>query len=385
MKRIGHIYESVVSWQNCRDAVLEESHTKRLRRSGRAEELRERCDEWASRVQARLMAEAFAPGAMVEFDIIEGGKERHIAMHNLFDSICIRALVRVVEPILYARMSPHSHCPIKGRGPLRLARRLHKTLRKMEYENRQWMELHPKQKRYIWVLKTDIRKFFPSVGYAVALESLRRWIKDERVISICGSLLKRSGGIPIGAAYSAMIANCVHIEIDWQMASFSKVLSYDRYMDDCVMLFRSKAAARAARDEYARFLGDKELTFARKWQIFRADRRPITLGGFKIRASGIHISGRIARHLNKLLGKAAKVGWEKMSHSEHLTAASLYGWIKTTDSFNYKTKWRQTNGDTVFRLIGLAERSRERRSVPSEHDEEESSGDTGCGLYRDAA
>jgi len=385
MKRIGHIFESVVSWQNCRDAVLEESRTKRLRRSGRAEELREHADEWASRVQARLMSEAFTPGRMVEFDIIEGGKPRHISMHNLFDSICIRALVRVVEPIIYARMSRHSHCPIKGRGPLKLARSIHKKLRRMEYDNQRWMKLHPGQKRYIWVLKTDIHKFFPSIGYAVALESLRRWIKDERVISICASLLKRSGGIPIGAAYSAMMANCVHLEIDWQMASYMKVLSYDRYMDDCVMLFRSKAAAKAARDEYARLLGDKDLTFARKWQIFRADRRPITLGGFKIRASGIHISGRISRHLNSLLHKAGKLGWANMSQSEHLTAASLYGWIKRTDSFNYKMKWRQTNGDTVFRLIGMAARSRDGRPVPREHHKKAAPGDSGRGLYRDAA
>lgn len=385
MKRIGHIFESVVSWQNCRDAVLEESRTKRLRRSGRAEELREHADEWASRVQARLMSEAFTPGRMIEFDIIEGGKPRHISMHNLFDSICIRALVRVVEPILYARMSPHSHCPIKGRGPLRLARRLHKTLRRMEYENRQWMELHPKQKRYTWVLKTDIRKFFPSIGYAVALESLRRWIKDERVISICASLLKRSGGIPIGAAYSAMMANCVHLEIDWQMASYMKVLSYDRYMDDCVMLFRAKSAAKAVRDEYARLLGDKELTFARKWQIFRADRRPITLGGFKIRASGIHISGRIARHLNSLLGRAGKRKWENMSHSEHLTAASLFGWIKSTDSFNYLKKWRKVHGDSVFQLIGASARARDGRPVPREHHEKSASRDSRCDVYRDAA
>lgn len=385
MKRTGHVFESVVSWQNCRDAVLEEARTKRLRRSGRCEDLLENADLWASKVQARLMAGAFTPGRMVEFDIIEGGKLRHISMHNLFDSICIRAVVRVVEPIIYARMSPHSHCPIKGRGPLKLAVRLHNTLRRMEHENAQWMELHPKQKRYVWVLKTDIRKFFPSIGYAIAVDSLRRWIKDERVISICAALLKVSGGIPIGAAYSAMIANCVHLEIDWQMSSYLKVLAYERYMDDCVMLFRSKSAARAAMAEYARLLGEKELTFDRKWQIFRADRRPITLGGFKIRADGIHISGRIARHLNRLLRKAEKIGWANMSHSEHLTAASLYGWIKTTDSFKFKTKWRKTDGDAVFRLIGLAARTRDGRPVPREHHEKAAPGDPGCCLYRDAA
>lgn len=385
MKRVGNIYERIISRENCQAAVLEESRTNRLTRSGRGQELRDNLEAWTSRVQARMSTLPFVPQPTHKFSIMEGGKLRHIEMNSLFDSVCIRAMVRVVEPIIYARMSPHSYCPIKGRGPLKLARHIHKALRKMDYDNRKWMELHPKQKRYVWVLKTDVRKFFPSIGYPIAIEALRRWIKDERVIAMCGSLLKLSGGIPIGAAYSAMVANAVHLEIDWHMSSYLKVLKYWRYMDDCVMLFRAKDAAKAARDEYARLLGDRELTFARKWQIFRADRRPVTLGGFKIRAFGIHISGRISRHLNRLLGKAGKVGWDKMSHSEHLTAASLFGWIKSTDSFNYKKKWRQTHGDSVFQQIGASARARNGRPVPREHHEEGAARDPGCDLYRDAA
>lgn len=385
MKRVGGLYERITSWENCVAAVLEESRTNRLRRSGRREELCDNCDKWARRVQGRLQALPFVPQPTHKFTILEGGKYRDIEMNSLFDSICIRAVVRVVEPIIYARMSPHSYCPIKGRGPLKLARRLQRELRRLEYVNKQWVELHPGQKRRIWVLKTDIRKFFPSIGYAIALDSLRRWIKDERVVQVLGSLISTAGGIPIGAAYSAMIANCVHLEIDWQMANYLKVLHYFRYMDDCVMLFRSKDAAKAARDEYARLLGDKELTFARKWQIFRADRRPITLGGFKIRASGIHISGRIARHLNSLLGRAGKRKWENMSHSEHLTAASLFGWIKSTDSFNYLKKWRKVHGDSVFQLIGASARARDGRPVPREHHEKSASRDSRCDVYRDAA
>jgi len=385
MKRVGNIYERIISYENCQAAVLEESHTNRLRRSGRGDELRDNLEAWTNRVQSRLKALPFIPQQTYRFQILEGGKLRQIEMNTLFDSVCIRAMVRVVEPIIYARMSPHSYCPINGRGPLKLARNIRRALRKMEYDNRLWMELHPKQKRYVWVLKTDVKKFFPSIGYPIALESLRRWIKDERVIGMCGALLKKSGGVPIGAAYSAMIANAVHLEIDWHMASYLKVLKYWRYMDDCVMLFRSKEAAKQARDEYARILGDKELTFARKWQIFRADRRPVTLGGFKIRSSGIHIAGRISRHLNKLLHKASKIGWDKMSHSEHLTAASLFGWIKSTDSFNYNRKWRQTHGDSVFQHIGEAARAHNGRPVPREHHEEGTTCDPGCDVYRDAA
>ena len=385
MKRIGQLYDEIIKYENCRAAVLEESRTSRLRRNGRGQELRDNLDAWTRRVQTRLAHPPFVVQQTYKFEIIEGGKKRQIEMNTLFDSICIRAMVRVVEPVIYARMSPKSYCPIKGRGPLKLARSIHSALREMTYVNRQWMELHPRQKRHIWVLKTDVKKFFPSIGYAVAIESLRRWIKDEDVIAMCSALLKRTDGIPIGAAYSAMIANCVHLEIDWQMASYLKVLRYWRYMDDCVMLFRSKDAAREALAEYARQLGAKELTFANKWQIFRADRRPITLGGFKIRPTGIHISGRIARHLNSLFRKAQKRGWANMAESEWMTAASLYGWIKSTDSFNYKNKWRKLNGDAVFRLVGASARSHNGRPVPREHHEEGAADDPGCRVYLDAA
>lgn len=397
MKRVGDIYEKIVSYENCREAVLEESFTHRLSRkrgrlrnkkgekSSHGERIREELEMWTKRVQERLLALPYIPHGTIEFDRMEGGKLRHISMHTVFDSMCIRAFVRVVEPIIYARMTPHSYCPIKGRGPLKLARRIKAALREHMYTNKQWMELHPKQKRYVWVLKTDVKKFFPSIGYAIAMESMGRWIKDKRVLSILGSLLKISGGVPIGSAYSAMIANSVHLEIDWMMASYLKVLNYWRYMDDVVMLFASKSAAINAKKEYERLLAEKELTFERKWQIFRADRRPITLGGFKIRADSIHISGRIARHLTKILNKAERVKWQRMSESEWRTSASLYGWIKTTDSFNYLKKWRQTNGKCVFRLIGLSERPHEHRSVSLRNLEEESSDNSRCDLYRNAA
>ena len=369
MKKVGQLWNKITSADNVRAAVVEESYTKRMARpchhdpeKTRGEAMREDVDKWMKLALDKLLQEPFKPDPIHDFDCREGPKLRHIEMHSLVDAICIRAMVRIVEPIIYARMTPHSYCPIKGRGPLKLARRMQRALADLKYRNEQWMELHPGQVRRTYCLKTDIRKFFPSVAKDVALKSVGRWIKDRRVLSMLGSLLDDRIGIPIGSGYSAMVANAVMLEADWEMASYVGVLHYWRYMDDVVMLFRSKDRARAAHEKYRELLEERGLTDERKWQIFDTTKRPIVLGGFKVRDNGVHIGGRISKHIIRIFRRGFKHGWDKVAESDRLALASLYGWIKSTDSFNFKLKWRKHHADRVFSLISLsAGRPRQRK------------------------
>lgn len=391
MKRVGNLWNRITSPDNIRAAVVEESYTKRMSRpchsdpdKSRGEAMRDDAERWVGLALEKLSADPFVPDPIFEFDHKEGPKVRHIEMHSLLDAICIRAMVRVVEPVVYARMTPHSYCPIRGRGPLKLARRMQKALAELEYANRQWVALHPGQVRRIYCLKTDIRKFFPSIAKDVALKAVGRWIKDRRVIAMIASLLDDRKGIPIGSGYSAMIANAVLIEADWEMASYVGVLHYWRYMDDVVMLFRSKDKAHGAHEKYRELLAERGLSDDHKWQIFDTAKRPIVLGGFKVRSSGIHISGRISRHILKIFHRGFKAGWDRVAQSERLALASLYGWIKSTDSFNFKLKWRKNHADRVLSLISISSRRPRRREVSRLH-RQEVDGPARCDAYQCAA
>ena len=391
MKRVGHLWEKITSRENIALAVVEESHTKRMARPShgdptvsRGEVMRQNLDEWVAKAAAKLATKPFQVDPVHSFWHKEGPKNRYIEMHSLIDAVCIRAMVRVVEPVIYARMTPHSYCPIKGRGPLKLARRMQRALRRHKYDNERWMELHPGQKRKTYCLKTDIRKFFPSIAKDVALKAVGRWIKDRDVMAMLATLLDDRRGIPIGSGYSAMVANSVMLEADWLMASFTGVLNYWRYMDDIVMLFRSKEKARAAHEELRSMLSERGLSDDGKWSIFDTAKRPITLGGFKVRASGVHIGGRISRHILQIFGRGAKSGWDKVPRSQHLALASLYGWIKSTDSFTFKSKWRKFNADRVFSLIGIFTRRPRKREVSRKRGSKVDSA-FGCHAYLDAA
>lgn len=370
MKRVGHLWEKITSRENILLAVEEESRTKRMSRpsrrdpsKSRGEVMREDAAQWVARAEAKLAENPYRVDPVFSFEHKEGPKVRQIEMHSLIDAICIRAMVRVVEPVIYARMTPHSYCPIKGRGPLKLARRMQRALRRHAYVNRRWMALHPGQTRRIYCLKTDIRKFFPSIAKDVALKHVGRWIKDRRVVGMLASLLDGRRGIPIGSGYSAMVANAVLLEVDWIMASHVGVLHYWRYMDDAVMLFRSKDKARAAHAAYAERLAERGLSDEGKWAIFDVAKRPITLGGFKVRATGIHIGGRISRHIERLMRRGAADGWGRLAQSQLLALASLYGWIKTTDSHTFKRKWRNNHADRIFPLVGISARRAGKRAV----------------------
>lgn len=359
MNSIRSIFGTIVSEDNILDAINDEYTGCTGRRKNRVADMmdEDRIGYVVKEIQDRLWSDELQLGLPVIFDKVENCKLRHIVAPNVDDAILIRAIVRVAEPLVYAKMTRHSYCPVPGRGGLLLARDLQRKLRKAHYANEQWKGNHPKSKpRKVYALKLDIRKFFPSVKHEVAMAALRRVFGsrgDRKVLSILDRLIGEH--LEIGAGYSAMAANAVLMPIDEEMECYVGVLGYFRYMDDIVMLFRSKAKAREAREHAERLLNALGLTMARKWQIFDTEMRPIVMGGFKIRRTGIHPSGHVCRGLNRQLAKGIRIGFENLTVHECRSLASRYGWIKNTDSFTYKNKWRKANADIVFRRCGVSD------------------------------
>ena len=357
MNSIKHVMPIIVSDDNILGAMHDEYTGCCGRRKRRVEAmLDEDCVmDVVAEIRERLLSYDFALHPPVVFDRIENDKLRHIVAPDVEDAILIRAITRVMEPLVYAKMTRHSYCPIPGRGGLLLARDVRRKLRKLQHANEVWLMEHPGARpRTIYALKGDVFHFFHSVAHAVGIDAVRR---------VCGSrgdarviwLLDRMMGdhLDIGAGYSAMIANAVLMPVDEEMESYIGVLAYYRYMDDVLLLFRSKDKAHAARRKMEEVLNRYGLTMANKWQVFDTETRPIVMGGFKIRRTGIHPSSHVCQGINRQLLKGIRIGFENLTPHECRSLASRYGWIKNSDAFNYKTKWRKYNADIVFKRCRL--------------------------------
>jgi retron-type reverse transcriptase len=109
-----------------------------------------------------------------------------------------------------------------------------------------------------YVLKCDVRKFFPSIDHAMLLERLARKIKDPEVMWLAGMIvmhsnpqedvpgffpgddlfttLERQRGIPIGNQTSQFFANVYLDSLDHFVKERLGCRYYIRYCDDFVIL-----------------------------------------------------------------------------------------------------------------------------------------------------
>lgn len=342
MIRAKHIWNDVTSIENCRAAVLDEANTPRCRRRGLSVEMRDDTDRFAREASERL-ADGFRPHPFTEFELYEYGKHRLIQAPDVEDAICHRAVTRIVEPIVYARMVPHSYCPVPERGGLRLARDFRRAARRCEYACKIHNKTH-RQPWKAWILKSDIRKYFPSITFNVAMEAMDRIVSDTDFRGYLMACLGMRDGLPIGAGYSAMVANAILIPLDWQIASRKDVRGYFRYMDDIAVITRSKKAAASVHEEMEDMLSQIGLTTADKWAKFPFSHHAPEMGGWRITYDGIYPSTRVERHIRRLLrGDPAR-----MSKHGKLALASLYGYVKNGNSETLKKLWRKKNADCVF-------------------------------------
>lgn len=346
MNKERHAWSRVIDIENCKMAVLDEAGTKRCIRNGMAVEMREETRAFAETVRQRLM-DGFVPNPFTEFDHEEYGKIRRIKAPNVEDAICHRAVTRILEPLVYKRMIPGSCCPVTNKGGLYLARHLKRDIARCEETCRIHNKRH-KQEWKTWILKSDIRHYFPSITFEVALEAMERIFDEREIIKYLTSNLAGLDGLPIGAGYSSMIANAILIPMDWKITSMKEVRGYYRYMDDTVVVTRSKKAAAKVHEEMEAELSKIGLTTAQKWSKFPASHHAPEVGGWRVAAKGIYPSSRIEKHLMKLLrGDPMRL---KKKGKRALT--SLYGYIKNGDSQTLKRKWKEKNASRIFQEVG---------------------------------
>lgn len=154
-----------------------------------------------------------------------------------------------------------------------------------------------------WVLKCDIRKFFPSTTHEVAKNAVRRRIKDERACAmVCNVIDSFDGevGIGLGSQISQLVELCVLDDLDHFIKEQLKVEHYLRYMDDFVLIHPDKEFLQRCLRQIRERVGAKSLRLNDKTTLYPLKQ------GVKIMNWRFVIvpSGRIVRYMaGKKLGK----------------------------------------------------------------------------------
>jgi RNA-directed DNA polymerase len=281
MKRIGRLWESIVSWENLLLAYQKARRGKRRRPSVSQFEFERERELLA--LQQELTSGIYRPGGYRLFTIYER-KPRQIAAAPFRDRVVHHAVMNIVEPPLDRRFIHDSYACRKGKG-------VHAAVdRYQRHAN-----------RYSYVLKLDISKYFASIDHRELKAMLKARIKDARTLDLFDRIIDFSPetrgagylfpgddlitlaehrcGIPIGNLTSQFFANLYLDDFDHWLTEDRRVPGYIRYVDDLFLFADDKQDLwELQRSIESRLCELRLIVHPRKVQLRRTSERVDVLG-----------------------------------------------------------------------------------------------------------
>lgn len=328
MKRLDGIWSWLVSFENLlrayRKARLGKRGSLAVAEFGLGLE-RELLD-----LQRELQDGSYRPGDYRLFTIYER-KPRVISAAPFRDRVVHHAVMNLLEPRLDRTFLSDSYACRRGKG-------VHAAVHRYQA----WAQT------YRYVLKMDVRHYFPSIDHMLLKDKLRRRIEDRRTLDVLDRIidgspkperepcyfpgddlftpLERRAGIPIGNLTSQFFANLYLDDVDHYVKRTLNVRPYLRYVDDMVVLDHDKARladVRAAVRE--RLEADRLRLHPNKAHVSRvAD--GLNLLGYVVSPARRRLRNdnghRFARKLRRMARAyaAGRLGW-------HQVVPSIQSWI----------------------------------------------------------
>jgi len=283
-------------------------------------------------LQKELKSQAYKPAKLTRF-IIKDPKLRVISKSIFRDRIVHHAIVQILEPLIDPTFIYDSYANRVGKGTNMALERCQLFLRQSSKSG--WGGGDKENKNIIngYALKADIKRYFEAVDQEMLLKIIRKKIKDEKLLSLVRTILhnfnaKIKGiGMPLGNLTSQFFANVYLNELDQFVKHELKVRYYMRYVDDFVIIHKSKEVLEYYKQEITRFL-----TEILKLQLHPGKSKiiPLFYGipfvGFRIFCYHKLIRKKATKRI-----KAKLKMWEEMNElgllEKYTTLEKLIGWM----------------------------------------------------------
>jgi RNA-directed DNA polymerase len=183
-----------------------------------------------------LSAGTYKHGGYHAFKISDP-KPRDIHKATVRDRLVHHAIYRKLYPFFERTFIADSYSCRKGKGT-------HRAMNRFRARAAQISRNHTCT---AWVLKCDVRKFFPSVDQSTLLDLLSPRIPDQRTVGLLAEVIgsfhstEPGKGLPLGNLTSQLLVNIYMNEFDQFAKHVIKAKHYIRYADDFVILSCDKA------------------------------------------------------------------------------------------------------------------------------------------------
>lgn len=231
--------------------------------------------------------------------IITIPKERKVQASRYIDRIVHRWVVdNFLKPYFETQFINTTYACIKNRGMHKAALAVQDAMKQCKNK---WQEYY--------ILKMDVAKYFQNIDKNILFEIIKRKIKDKKLLNLMWKIIyseESQKGMPIGNYTSQTLANIYLNEVDQYAKHKLKCKYYFRYMDDTIILLKTKQEAIEVLEKIKKFLKEKlELELNSKTQIFKS-KQGVNFCGYKINEYRLKIRTRGKKSLKDKVKKLEK-------------------------------------------------------------------------------
>lgn len=333
MKRIGNLYDKIISLENLRaaDAIARRGKAK----SYGLKKHDVNRDENIFSLHNILKNNQYKTSEYHIFKMVtDAGKEREIYRLPYYpDRIMHHAIMNVMEPIWVSLFTTDSYSCIKGRG-------IHGAMKKLKHD------LNDTQNTQ-YCLKLDVKKFYPSINHDILKSILSKKIKDYRLLNLLSEIIDSAPGVPIGNYLSQFFANLYLTYFDHYIKEVLRVKYYYRYADDMVILAADKQSLHTYFGQINNYLNNElQLQIKENYQIFPVKARGIDFVGYVFKHTHILLRKRIKQNFARKVAKLKKRN-ALSNHQADQLLCSYMGWAKHCDSKNLLKKLIKNEQSTI--------------------------------------
>ncbi|MDZ7319586.1 MAG: reverse transcriptase/maturase family protein [candidate division KSB1 bacterium] len=281
MKTHRSLFEKIVTFENLWLAAKEASQGKRAK--GNVAAFNYNLEENLVLLQQALIEKTYCPGGYRAFYIFDP-KKRLISAAPFADRVVHHALCNVIEPLFDRTFIYDAYANRQGKGTHVAIKRAQKFLRGNRF-----------------VLKCDIKKYFPSIDHELLKQEIRWRIADPDALWLIDTIidgsneqefvydlfpgddlftpLERRKGLPLGNLTSQFFANLFLNRFDHFIKEVLQVRYYARYVDDFLLASNNIAFLKRVKQEIEAYLANLRLKLhPKKCHILRSDKGVPFLG-----------------------------------------------------------------------------------------------------------
>lgn len=268
MKRYKNLWDKICTLDNFRQAYKNAIHGKRhykevvfIENYGP--------DKYLSELLEEVKENKYKVSEYVIFTKFTGGKEREIWKLPMRDRIVQHAIMIHIEPIFRETFIVDTYSSIKGRG-------IHNALKRIKRDI--------KKNKYLYYLKLDVKKCYPSLNQDILKQKLAKKFKDKKLLNLLYIIIDSCDkGVPIGNYTSQYFNNFYFNDLDHWIKESKRVKSYYRYCDDLVILSSHKDFLHQIFYEIKQKIDSLNVQLKSNYQIYNVDRKGIDFLGYRIR------------------------------------------------------------------------------------------------------